>query len=117
LPGDCQPLVLGQVLEGMKPTDKPLAGAKNDPMMPVAWIKTFTGAEKKTARVFTTTMGASQDLQSEGLRRLLVNACYWALGMEDKIPALAKVDLVGQYKPRPFGNNGFVKGVRPADLK
>jgi len=116
LPGDCKPLVLGQVLEGMKPTDKPLAGPKNDPMMPVAWIKTFTGAEKKTARVFTTTMGASQDLQSEGLRRLLVNACYWAVGMEDQIPAKAKVDLVGEYKPRRFGNDGFVKGVQPADL-
>jgi hypothetical protein len=117
LPGDCKPLVLGQVLEGMKPNDKPLAGSKNEPMMPVAWIKAFTGAEKRPARVFTTTMGASQDLQSAGLRRLLVNACYWAVGMEDKIPAQSKVDLVGDYKPRPFGNNGFVKGMRPADLK
>jgi hypothetical protein len=116
LPGDCKPLVLGQVLEGMKPTDKPVAGKKNDPMMPVAWIKTFTGAEKKTARVFTTTMGASQDLESEGLRRLLVNACYWAVGMEDRIAPQAKVDIVGAYKPRPFGNNGFVRGVKPADL-
>ena len=52
LPGDCKPLVLGQVLEGMKPTDKPVAGPKNDPMMPVAWIKTYTGASGKTARVF-----------------------------------------------------------------
>src|SRR5262249_44274296 len=67
LPGDSQPLVLGQVLENMKPTDKPVAGKKNDPMMPVAWIKTFMGAQGKSARVFTTTMGASQDLESEGL--------------------------------------------------
>ena len=99
----------------MKPDDKPVAGKKNDPMMPVAWIKTFTAPAGKTARVFTTTMGASQDLSSEGLRRLLVNACYWCLGMEDKIPAKSNVDIVGSYKPTPFGFGGFVKGLKPAD--
>jgi hypothetical protein len=113
LPGDSKPLVLGQVLAGMQPLDQPVAGTKNEPMMPIAWIKTYTGAQGKTARIFTTTMGASQDLLSEGLRRLLVNASYWTLGMEDQISAKAKVDLVGEYKPRPFGNNGFTKGVQP----
>ena len=62
LPGDSQPLVLGQVLTGMKPTDGPVAGKKNDPMMPVAWTKTYTTPSGKTARVFTTTMGASQEI-------------------------------------------------------
>jgi hypothetical protein len=120
LPGDSKPLVLGEVLQGKKPADKPVTGPKNDPMMPIAWVKTFTpsvsGESRKTARIFTTTMGASQDLQSEGLRRLLVNACYWALGMEEKIPAKSDVDLVGEYKPRPFGFGGFAKGKKPADL-
>ncbi len=115
LPGDSKPLVLGQVLTGMQPTDPPVTGKQNAPMMPLAWIKTYTGAQGKTARVFTTTMGASQDLLSEGLRRLLVNACYWALGREDQIPARAKVDLVGEYKPLPFSFKGFQKGVKPAD--
>src|SRR5690606_30897433 len=93
LPGDSKPLVLGQVLKGMKPTDEPVEGKQNDPMMPVAWVKTYkTPSGKPGGRVFTTTMGASQDLSSEGLRRLLVNACYWALGMEDQIPARANVD-------------------------
>ena len=87
LPGDSQPLVLGQVLAGMKPAIQPVDGKKNEPMMPVAWTKTFTTPAGKNARVFTTTMGASQDLANEGLRRLLVNACYWALGMEEQIPA------------------------------
>jgi hypothetical protein len=116
LPGDSKPLVLGQVLAGMKPTDEPVAGKQNDPMMPVAWVKTYTGQSGKAARVFTTTMGASQDLQSEGLRRLLVNACYWAVGLEDKIPARSNVGLVGEYKPLPFGFGTFKKGVEPADL-
>ena len=43
-------------------------------MMPVAWVKTYTGTAGKTARVFTTTMGAAHDLESEGVRRMLVNA-------------------------------------------
>ncbi|MEK7403716.1 MAG: ThuA domain-containing protein [Acidobacteriota bacterium] len=113
LTGDSQPLVLGQVLEGMKPADAPVAGAQNDPMMPVAWTRTYTGAAGKKARVFTITMGSSQDLENEGFRRLLVNACYWALGREKKIPAKSKVDLVGEYKPLPFKAGGFAKGVKP----
>lgn len=116
LPADSLPLVFGQVLEGMKPTDKPVTTKKNDPMMPVAWTKTYSVAPGKTGRVFTTTMGASEDLASEGMRRLLVNATYWAMGMEDKIPEKSKVDIVGEFKPSPFRNNGFVKGVKPADL-
>jgi type 1 glutamine amidotransferase len=112
LPGDSKPLVLGQVLQGMKPTDEPAAGKENDPMLPVAWIRTYFGT-----RVFTTTMGASQDLESEGLRRLLVNACYWAVGMDEQIPERANVDLVGAYRPLPFRFGGFAKGIRPADLR
>jgi type 1 glutamine amidotransferase len=117
LPGDSVPIVLGQVLTGMKATDPPLAGSKNEPMMPIAWTRTYKGEDGKTARVFTTTMGASQDFASEGLRRLLVNASYWCLGMEDRIAERANVEIVGAYNPRPFGNNGFQKGVRPADLQ
>src|SRR5439155_13046415 len=66
LPGDSKPLVLGQVTETLKPDSKAVEGKKNDPMMPVAWTKTYSIAEGKTGRVFTTTMGASQDLLSEG---------------------------------------------------
>ena len=117
LPGDCQPLVLGQVLVGMNRDDKPVDGVKNNPMMPIAWTKTYKGSAGKTARVFTTTMGAAQDFLSEGLRRLLVNASYWALGMEAQIPAKSNVDIVGSYEPLPFGFGKHKPGVRPADLK
>jgi type 1 glutamine amidotransferase len=116
LPGDSQPLVMGEVLTGMNPTDKPVAGAKNNPMMPIAWIKTYKGAQGQTGRVFTTTMGASKDLLSEGLRRLLVNAAYWCVGLEDKIPARADVELVGEYNPSPFSFFGKPNAnLRPAD--
>jgi hypothetical protein len=115
LPGDSQPVVLGQVLEGMKPDDKPVEGPKNSPMMPVAWTKSYTGKAGKKARVFTTTMGSSTDLEREGTRRMVVNACYWALGMEQQIPEKSNVDIVGEYKPLPFGFGGFAKGKKPAD--
>ncbi len=87
LPGDSQPLVLGQVLEGMQPTSPPVAGPKNNPMMPIAWTKTYRGDKGQVGRVFTTTMGAAADLSNEGLRRLLVNAAYWCLGLEKQNPA------------------------------
>jgi len=115
LPGDSKPLVLGQVLEGMKPDDKPVEGPQNEPMLPVAWIKTYTGRAGRAARVFTTTMGASQDLESEGVRRMLVNACYWGLGLEDKIAAKSNVNIVGAFKPSKFSFGGYVKGKKPAD--
>lgn len=117
LPGDSRPLVLGQVLSGMRPTDPPVTNEKNNPMMPIAWIKTYRARSGKTGRVFTTTMGAATDLASEGLRRLLVNAAYWCLGMEDQIPPRANVDIVGEYKPTGFGFGKHTKGVRPADHK
>lgn len=113
LPGDSKPLVLGQVLSGMTPDSPPVTGPKNDPMMPVAWVKTFTGKEGKASRVFNTTMGASQDLLSEGLRRLLVNASYWAVGLEGQIPEKTDVELVGEFKPTKFGFNGYTKGIKP----
>ena len=115
LPGDSQPLVMGQILKGMKFEDAPLEGPKNEPMMPVAWTKSYKSASGNVARVFTTTMGAATDLEAEGTRRLIVNAAYWAVGMEAKIADKSNVDLVGEYKPTKFGFGGFVKERKPAD--
>ena len=117
LPEGCETLVLGQVLTGMTPDTAPVEGAKNDPMMPVAWTKHYSVAGSPRGRVFTTTMGSSTDLAAEGTRRLLVNACYWALGLESAIPAKSNVEIVGTFEPSPFRNNGYVKGVKPADLR
>jgi len=112
LPEDAQILVRGQVLVGMKPTDPP---HRDKPMMPLVWLRHFAGGAAKPSRVICTTMGASIDLKNEGLRRLLVNACYWGLRMEDQIRAKSNVDYVGPYDPSFFGFNGFRRGVRPVD--
>jgi len=112
LHGDCKPVIMGQVLQGMNPDDPPNPEKK---LVPVAWTKTYTGTSGKPGRVFTTTMGHAGDLKDAGFRRLLVNACYWAMGLEEQIPAEAKVDLVGPYDPNPIGMGGHKRGLKPAD--
>ena len=114
---NCRVLVMGQVLDGMTPDSKPNTGKQNAPMMPIAWTTSYAGESGRAARVFTTTMGASQDLQSEGMRRLIVNAAYWALEMEAEIADRANVDLVGSYAPTAYGFGAYKKGVEPADLR
>ena len=110
--GDAQVPVWGQVLVGMDAADGPNL---DKPRMPIAWIRSYTGDDGNTSRVFCTTMGASVDLESRGLRRLLVNACYCGTGMEDRIADESRVDYVGDYRPTFFGYGTHVMGVRPSD--
>ncbi len=125
--GDSKPLVLGQVLSGMKEDDKPLPPGphyrskepvnQNDPMMPIAWTKTHKGG-----RVFVSTIGASLDMLNEGVRRLLVNGCYWATGLDKEIPGKSNVDIVGEFNPTMFEfirtkNYWPDKGMKPADFE
>jgi putative heme-binding domain-containing protein len=114
-PGDVKILVRGQVLSGMNPTDSPVPGAKNDPMQPVVWTRLSPNEAGHTNKILCTTMGAATDLLNEGLRRLLVNGVYRAVGLE--VPAKADVRLVGDYKPTMYGFDEFKKGVKPDDLE
>ncbi len=108
LPEGCRTLLLGEVTEGMTPEAPAAAGAVNDPMMPVAWTKTYKGG-----RVFTLTMGSAQDFENAGLRRLLINAIYWALGREGEIRPDFDVEPLGPYKGTPFGFGKHVRGRQP----
>jgi len=121
---DLRPLVLGEVVDGMKPDDPRLAPwkndegetiDKNDPIMPVAWVRDWEAPNGVKARVFGTTMGTSEALLSEGSRRLYVNACYWAIGLEAKISDDLDVTLVGEYEPSRFGFGRQKRDVRPAE--
>ena len=121
LPGDSEPIILGMVvnrageydeedpLYGMRPEDDEVAsrnpareesGNPNDPMMPIAWTKSYQLPGGKTGKAFASTIGSSTDMLSEGVRRMYVNATYWALDMP--VPAQAKVDIVGKYDPSPY---------------
>jgi type 1 glutamine amidotransferase len=106
-------LARGQILNGMTPDSPPAADKKE---MPVAWVRSYTGASGKTGRVFTTTHGASEDLLNEGFRRMAVNAVLWAVGLENSIRPDGDVGLVGPYQPTTFNFKGFVKGVKPAEM-
>lgn len=112
LPGDSHTIILGAVLTGMDPEDPAVTDERNDPMMPIAWTRSF-----RDGRVFTTTMGAATDLPSAGVRRMLVNASYWCLGLEDRIDPDADVSLVGDFEPTPYGFGGFVRGKKPSDYR
>jgi hypothetical protein len=116
-PPSCTPLLLGEVLSGMQPDSPPVNGKQNDPMLPVAWTNSYTGTSGKPSRIFATTMGSADDLENESLRRLLVNAAYWAAGLEKQISASSKVDLVGTYRPRSFLDETYTHGLRPEDLR
>ena len=49
---------------------------------------------------------------------MLVNAAYWAVGMEGQIPEEGtKVDLVGEFKPSKYGFGGFKKGLKVSDFE
>jgi type 1 glutamine amidotransferase len=122
-PPDAKILMRGQVLKGMKPTDPPASYTKkradggeqdiNQPMMPIAWTRELTTGDGAPHKIFTTTAGAATDLANEDLRRLIVNAVYWATGLD--VPAKTKVDTVGTYEPLMYGFNAFRKGAKPAD--
>lgn len=114
LTDNAQVLVYGQSTHGMT-AESPLSYDKS--IMPVAWIKDHTNENGKTARIFTTTMGAAIDLVNEDLRRLLVNGCYWTLHMEEQIPEKSNVNIVGEYNPTMFGFGDHQKGLTPLDFK
>jgi hypothetical protein len=110
LPEDCTALVWGQPLLGRSPDDAP---NPNKEPLPVAWFKTWKTTKGKDARVFQSTMGSGIDLQSAGLRRLIINASYWGMGMEDVISPVSSVDIVGCYDPLESGFNYEQLGVIP----
>jgi len=105
-PTDATILLRGEVVDGMKPTDPALPGPKNQPMMPIAWTR------ETPNRIVTCTMGAATDFLNPGLRQFFVNSVYWALKLKPK----PVIDLVGEYRPSPFGFNKFLTGKTPSDF-
>ena len=110
LPEGCTALVWGQPLLGRSHDDAP--NPEKEPL-PVAWVKTWMTSGGKSARVFHSTMGSGDDLESAGLRRLIVNAAYWGLGMESAISPTRSVECVGAYVPLPSGFDYKELGVVP----
>ncbi len=108
-PTDGEVLTLAQPLNGMTP-DSPTDATK--PPQPSEWTRTYKSAAGKIGRVFTTLYGTPEDITNEGYRRLVVNGCLWALGLEKAIRPDLAIAFVGPFKPNTFGV-GYALGVKP----
>jgi hypothetical protein len=113
-PTDVQVLMRGEVTTTLEPNSPAVEGKKNDPKQPIVWSRSYSNGAGKTNKVFTTTMGAASDLANEGLRRLVVNAVYWAADRD--VPAEADVAFVDPFVPTFYGFGGYVKGLKADDL-
>ena len=111
---DSEVLAMTQPLSTMEKTSTPAADKKP---CPNAWTRMYEGKNGTKGRVFTTTSGASEDILDDDFRRMLVNSCFWAIGMEDKINPDSNVAMVGDYNPSTFQmNSNYYVGVKPLDL-
>ncbi|GJM20620.1 MAG: hypothetical protein DHS20C15_05350 [Planctomycetota bacterium] len=116
LPADATVLVRGAVLDGMTRDSEPVNDARNAPMMPIVWTRARALDNGQTQRVVASTLGASVDFADEGVRRVLVNACFWIAGLESKITPDLDVRTVGDFEPTMFGFGNAVKHVKPEEL-
>ncbi|WP_395731351.1 PVC-type heme-binding CxxCH protein [Prosthecobacter sp.] len=109
-------LLRGAVTETLDPKSKNVAGSKNEPMQPIAWLHDYTSPDGKAkGRSFCTTMGASLDYTDENLRRLIVNAVHSLL----KLPVAAKADVafIDPFKPTAFGFTKDASYFKQRNLK
>ncbi len=98
-------LLRGIVTETLDPASKAVAGKKNEPMMPLAWLREYTAPNGTTkGKAFCTTMGSSTDFADEDLRRLVVNASLHLT--TQKVPEKADAAYVDPFQPTDYG---FIK--------
>lgn len=114
LPADAEVLIYGQSTAGM---DDKATLMWEKSVMPIAWTKPYQIEGGKPGMAFASTMGSSLGFQSEDLRRMVVNASFWLLGMGERITPELNVAIVGEYQPTMFGFDSFRKGMKVADFK
>lgn len=126
LPQYSRVLVLGEVVNrtlprddndpllGMRPTDRILPGPiededidgnkiminVNDVKRPIVWTNSYQVPGGERGKSITSTIGASVDMLSEGVRRVMVNSILW--GLERDVPEKTNVALIGSYNPTRF---------------
>lgn len=113
-------LLRGAVTATLDPDAPNVRGVKNEPMMPLAWLRRYQspdGGQSGTA--FCTTAGASVDFLSADLRRLVINASLHLVGLD--VPASASVDPVDPFTPSFYGffkeeGHWMQRGARVADF-
>ncbi len=112
-------LLRGAVTESLDPVSKAVAGKKNEPMMPLVWLREYTAPNGMAkGKAMCTTLGASVDFADEDLRRLTVNAVHQLLSLP--VPAKADVAYVDPFEPTNYSAinaPGYYKtrNLKPAD--
>jgi hypothetical protein len=115
---EAQILLRGAVTSSLDPSSPAIAGPKNAPMMPLAWLREYQVPGGKAGRAFCSTIGAAVDLLSEDLRRMLVNVVYDFAGKP--VPATGDVAFVDPFEPSFYGfldNEAWTsRRIKPADF-
>ncbi len=106
-------LAMAQPLSGMTP-DSPVDETKKP--MPGAWVRTYQSESGGKGRVFDTTYGGSGDFVNDGFRRMFINACFWATGLEAAITPNLEISFVGPYQPTWMGVNKRAEHLNPEDF-
>ena len=107
-------LATNRVLESMKVGAAPIP---DKAPQPAAWVRTYKFKDGKEGRAFCSTQGASEDILSEGVRRMIINATLWCMAMEDQIKADADVSFVGPYNPTTFSFKPSITDAKPGDIE
>ena len=107
-------LATNRVLESMEVGADPLPDKEPQP---AAWVRTYRFKDGQEGRAFCSTQGASEDILSEGVRRMIINATLWCLEMEDHITADADVSFVGPYNPSTFSFKPSITDAKPSDIE
>ena len=103
LTDDDQVLLRGAVTRSLEPDSEILTGdSRNNPMHAFAWLHRYVTPDgKREGQSFCTTGGASVDLLSDDLRRMIVNAAYHLTGQN--VPEKADVSFVDPFYPSFYG--------------
>jgi len=107
-------LATNQVLESMDVGAKPIA---DKAPQPAAWVRTYQFQDGKEGRAFCTTQGASEDIISDGVRRMIINATLWCMKMEDEIKPDADISFVGPYNPTTFSFKPSITDATPGAIQ
>ncbi len=95
-------LLRAAVTESLDPKSPNIAGVKNNPTQPFAWLHTYDRPDTSgTGKSFCTTGGAAVDFANESLRRMVVNAAYFLT--DRPVPKKADVDFVDPFYPSFYG--------------
>ncbi|MCA9213947.1 MAG: ThuA domain-containing protein [Planctomycetales bacterium] len=107
-------LATNRVLESMEVGAKPI---EDKLPQPAAWVRSYTFKGGKEGRAFCSTQGASEDILSEGVRRMIINATLWCMGMDDEISADGDVSFVGPYNPTTYSFKPSITDAKPSDIE